>query len=399
MNRLTSRPAAVSAVVLLAACVASGQPTSPPSSFPSPAPSSSAGPTGPFVGSVPPTTGPSSSPITSGSPSQPSTNPAPWVTIDALPDIAGNLASVTIHAGGLLVGGRVGEAPGILSFDGSDWSAADVPSTGGQVTGIAGRDDGGFVAVGYDFDVDGSNGFIWASDDGATWRSVLAIAGGAAYSVAVDGRTIVVAGDAINPEASTPTAAVWTSTDMATWRRATIDLAGRASIRAVSSRPDGFAAVGVRLPGTTRDSAPLWLAPEPRTWVSTASDLGPKLATTDLERAGDQLVVGGGTNRPGEQKPFVATSRDGRDWTLYQLSDDEGYVSALTIADGSIVAGGVSADRLLLWHDPDGDRQVIELEATGAAVDDLAWDPALGLVAVGARDGRIALWQVDQVVP
>jgi hypothetical protein len=343
-----------------------------------------------------PSADPSVSPSTPPALPSLSPSPEPSIFIGDLPDADGSLTAIDIHAGTIIVAGQSDGAPVVLRSKDGRWSPATTPRVDGQLSGLARLDDGRVIAIGFDLDVDGSTGYIWVSqDDGVTWSPVLEIDGGAAYDVIVGGGTIVVAGDAGNPETANPKAAIWTSSDAATWRRARLDLADSASLRASTAWSGGFAAVGARLPGTTRDSAPLWLASTPSDWAATVSDLSPKLATTQVWSIGDRLAVGGGTNRPGEQYPFVATSADGRDWTHYQLSDAEGYVSAMTDARGTLVAAGVSADRLLVWPDSVAATGTIELEASGASVADISWDAALGLVAVGSRDGRIALWQVE----
>ena len=53
---------------------------------------------------------------------------------------------------------------------------------------------------------------------------------------------------------------------------------------------------------------------------------------------------------------------------------------------------GVDADRLTLWSLRDGAWEAETFEPTGASISALSWDADLGLLGVGSRDGRQAVW-------
>jgi hypothetical protein len=100
----------------------------------------------------------------------------------------------------------------------------------------------------------------------------------------------------------------------------------------------------------------------------------------------------GASGKSGDQHPFVALSSDGRAWQRTNLSDEEGYASAVVVANERLVVAGVDYDRLTLWSSNDGTWNPATYEPSGAAISALMWDAELGLVAVGARDGSQATW-------
>jgi hypothetical protein len=277
----------------------------------------------------------------------------------------------------------------IVVFDGSSWSAADIPGSPGQVTGIT-RIGNGLVAVGNGLP-DLRQGFIWGSDDGRTWHVVEMIENAAIYGLVTGDGVAVAVGARLDAEMNA-TAAAWFSSEGATWEAARVAAPAGSSMGTVASMPDGFMATGDRPLGMAR---PVWSAtarPLGASWASLDNDLSDQLLPGDLVHSSAGMALAGATGRSGDQHPFVAFSADGGRWDLHRLSEAEGYASAVAEVNGSPVVAGVDADRLTLWS-RNGDAWVAEIiEATGAGISALAWHDRWGLVAVGTRDGRHSVW-------
>ena len=104
----------------------------------------------------------------------------------------------------------------------------------------------------------------------------------------------------------------------------------------------------------------------------------------------------GASGKSGDQHPFVALSTDGNAWQQTNFSEvDEGYASAAAIANGRLVVAGVDADRLTLWTLRDSTWDADTYDPSGASISALAWDADPGLLGVGSRDGRQAVWLFD----
>lgn len=386
MRRRRPRTGVPLAAALLAAvavgCSAPGGPTP-----------SSPGTTGPSAtgSAMSPTAGPS---IT-GVPTAEVTPQAD--AIEAVSPTDGSLSALWVGPDVVLAGGAVGAAvqPTILRFAGGAWTNVDVPvewqGVPGQVMGIA-EVGGTFFAVGNELP-DKRRGFVWFSvDDGATWELSLAVENAALYDIAASGSTVVVVGAHLDAENS-PTAAAWSSPNRESWLEAEIESASGQAIGSVTATTGGFAAVGT---GATTSASDLtaWRTTDGATWTATQPDLPPLQLPTGLVEGPDgRLTMSGASGKSGDpQLPFVARSADGAAWERTLLSEEEGYASAIEVADAALVVAGVDADRLTIWTEQAADWQPEVIEQTGAAINELAWDPLVGLVAVGSKDGHYAVW-------
>jgi hypothetical protein len=86
------------------------------------------------------------------------------------------------------------------------------------------------------------------------------------------------------------------------------------------------------------------------------------------------------------------STRIGQEWDHTNLSTDEGYCSAVAVADERLVVAGVDADRLTLWSLRNGDWRADPYEQSGASISALHGTMRWGLVAVGGRDWMHAVW-------
>jgi hypothetical protein len=297
-------------------------------------------------------------------------------------------SSVAVDGDTIVAGGFAGPGfvPTILVFADGEWSVAEVPDATGQVAGIVRYADG-WIAVGNGLP-DTRTGFIWVSSDGREWRSVRTIDDAALYDVATGTGTIVAVGALLDVE-MTATAAAWSSTDGSTWQRAKVAGAARTPMGPVASTSTGYAAAGDRPLGQPR---PFWSASQPSSWASIRNDLNDQSLPADLVAWRDGLALVGASGKSGDQHPFVALSSGGAAWERTLLSDEEGYASAVVVANDRLLVAGVDADRLVLWSLEGGSWTSTTLAAEGASISALAWDPDLGLIAVGARDGALAAW-------
>jgi hypothetical protein len=323
---------------------------------------------------------------------QPTSSPTPAVdAVDAVPTTEGVLNAIWMGDGRVIVGGFAGPifTATILVFDGTSWSAANVPEAPGQVTGIAKLGDR-LIAVGNGLP-DIPNGFIWESTNGQTWRTVQTIENAALYDVVSGDGVIVTAGARLDAEMNA-TATAWASTDGTTWEQAAVADGAGTAIGSVTLSSEGFVATGDRPLGKAR---PLWAATDATSWVAQANDLNDQLLPTDLVQGTDTLALVGASGKSGDQHPFVALSTDGQHWERTNLSTDEGYASAVAAANDRLVVAGVDADRLTLWAMRAGSWKAVAIEESGASISALAWDSDRGLVAVGARDGRHATWVIE----
>jgi hypothetical protein len=306
----------------------------------------------------------------------------------AVPASEGVLNAIVAADGMIVAGGFEGPVftSTILAFDGSSWSVADVPDAPGQVAGIARLGDR-WIAVGNGLP-DIRSGFIWSSMDGRSWQPVQTIDDAALYDVVASEGVVVAVGAGLDAEMNA-TAAAWTSTDGTTWERATVEGPDKASMGSVTTTPAGFVATGDRPLG---DARPIWEAETGTSWTSLQNDLTDQLIPTDIVTWGDQYALVGASGKSGDQHPFVALSSDGQAWKRTNLSNEEGYASAVVVADERLVVAGVDYDRLTLWS-LNGDAWMpATYEPSGASISALMWDAELGLVAVGARDGSHATW-------
>jgi hypothetical protein len=367
------RPALmIAAAAIMSACATSSSPdagSGAPSSSGAPVPSASGPP-------------PETSPSAAGS----SASPA-----DAFVDVPASEGvpnAISAADGMIVVDGFSGPVftSTILAFDGSSWSVADVPDAPGQVAGIARLGDR-WIAVGNGLP-DIRNGFIWSSADGRSWEPVQTVEDAALYDVIAGEGVVVAVGADLDAEMNA-TAAAWSSTDGATWQRATVAGPDKASMGSVATTPDGFIATGDRRLGESR---PIWVAMTATSWEALDNDLTDQLLPTDIVAWGDQYALVGASGKSGDQHPFVALSSDGQVWKRTNLSDEEGYASAVAVANERLMVAGIDYDRLTLWSLNDGAWKADTYEPSGASISALMWDSELGLVAVGARGGSQATW-------
>jgi hypothetical protein len=364
-------------VVIAAAAFMSACSTSSSPGDGSAAPSSSGAPLPSASGSTPAT-----SPSAAGSPASPA---------DAFVDVPaseGVLNAISAADGTIVVGGFSGPVftSTILVFDGRSWSVADVPDAPGQVAGIARLADR-WIAVGNGLP-DIRSGFIWSSADGRAWEPVQTIEDAALYDLVAGDGAVIAVGAGLDAEMNA-TAAAWSSTDGTTWERATVEGPDKASMGSVATTPGGFIATGDRRLG---DSRPIWISTTGTSWKALDNDLTDQLLPTDIVAWGDQYALVGASGKSGDQHPFVALSTDGQAWKRTNLSNEEGYASAVAVANERLVVAGVDYDRLTLWSLDGGAWNPATYEPSGASISALMWDAELGIVAVGARDGSHATW-------
>jgi hypothetical protein len=350
-------------------------------------------PASPTDGSVAPSTTGVLLPSASGAPpgTRPSTASSPASPADAfldLPASEGVLNAISISDGTIVAGGFAGPifSATILTFDGGSWSAAEVPDEPGQVTGIAKLADR-WIAVG-NGQPDNRNGFIWESADGRVWHTQQTMKDAAFYDVIAGDGVVVAAGADLDAEMNAA-AAAWSSTDGVTWERATVAGSDGASMGSIATTPEGFVATGDRPLGGPR---PLWVATNATPWEALKHDLNDQLLPTDIVAWRKQYALVGASGKSGDQHPFVAISSDGQAWKRTNLSEAEGYASAVAVASEQLVVAGVDADRLTVWSLSDSVWEAETYEPSGASISALMWDSGLGLMAVGARDGRHAVW-------
>jgi hypothetical protein len=254
------------------------------------------------------------------------------------------------------------------------------------VAGIA-RVGDRWIAVGNQLP-DIRTGFIWGSADGHAWETVQTIKDAALYDVVAGDGVVVAVGAELDAEMNA-TAAAWSSTDGTTWERATVAGPDKASMGSVATTSDGFIATGDRRLGESR---PIWVATTATSWEALDNDLTDQLLPSDIVGWDDQFALVGATGKSGDQHPFVALSSDGRAWQRTNLSNEEGYASAVAVANERLVVAGVDYDRLTLWSSNAGAWKPATYEPSGAAISALMWDSELGLLGVGARDGSQATW-------
>lgn len=337
----------------------------------------------------------SGAPLSSGSGSTPATSPSaagsPASPADAFVDVPaseGVLNAISAADGMIVAGGFSGPVftSTILAFDGSSWSVADAPDAPGQVAGIARLGDR-WIAVGNGLP-DIRSGSIWSSANGRAWEPVQTIEDAALYDVIAGDGVVIAVGAGLDAEMNA-TAAAWSSTDGTTWERATVEGPDKASMGSVATTPDGFIATGDRRLG---DARPIWISTTGSSWKALDNDLTDQLLPTDIVAWGDQYALVGASGKSGDQHPFVALSTDGQAWKRTNLSNEEGYASAVAVANERLVVAGVDYDRLTVWSQDGGAWSPARYEPSGASISALMWDADLGLVAVGARDGSHATW-------
>lgn len=287
----------------------------------------------------------------------------PAATLRALPAAGGRgdtMRAVAAGPGGLLV--AVGESstdrvPRAWRYAAGRWAAVPGPSAGttdqGGMTGIA-AGPAGFVAVGWFAPRSTAaptraerHAATWTSTDGTGWilqatpdlgelSDVAARPGGGFVATGVDWKTDPDSGDGV----------VLTSANGRTWTRlhtAGLDGPGPTSLRRLLLTGSGAIAIGTRLDGSVT-RAGIWSSPDLASWNETAPLPGPGAATAGasaLSRTatGALLVVGGTAALDGTPTPLVWTGSPGA-VRLRVLRAPAGIVNAVIATGGRLVAVG-----------------------------------------------------------
>jgi len=278
--------------------------------------------------------------------------------------------SATAQSGGEQIAvGSANGYPAIWRRTGSTWSLVTQP---GQFSaqlpagkGLASLTDvvhgpSGWLAV-------GSN-LILTSPDGVTWHA----AGGTAALAAADFLAAaagpagyVVVGEQMTHTGSVPVS-VWFPADLSGPRMAS-GTGHPGQMLAVTATASGFAAVG------TADRQPaLWVSRDGKTW--TLTDLSPAGSVLRQVAALGNRIVVTGTNAAGA--PLVLLSADGgTTWHVTELprAGRPVTVTALTAGPHGFTAAGVTGTA--------GDEQFTEWRSADGA----AWTPAAAGAAAGTR--------------
>ena len=258
--------------------------------------------------------------------------------------------------------------------------------------------NGRYVAVGYAAGAE-SGEFLgpaaWISDDGLTWTQTMDPADfpgtpstGAPrmLRIAVNGGTIVVAGEAPGPiedDVSSPVAAFWRSSDGLTWQRVpdrpefaigVTPFADRwvTGLFDLAAGGPGFVAVGA----TRSDGATIWTSTDGLDWRRTAT-LG-EATVSGIYRGGPGMVATGFTGGP-NSSDLAWTSSDGIAWSPANVPPDAlpqpGFER--TINEEGVVAvvpapwGFVGAGTLVC---PDA---LVPCPAAWTAADGIRWDESM----------------------
>lgn len=336
---------------------------------------------------------PASAPATATASESPPATPttAPIEAFRAIPRTEGTLNALEIGTDTITVGGFSGPTfnASIQVFTDGAWTTAAVPQSAGQVTGIVAFGDR-LIAVGNTLP-ETRTGFIWGSADGREWQVLHTIADAALHDVIVGGDTLVAVGARLHAEMNA-TASAWTSTDGGSWTLAKVAGASNAAMGAITTTPDGFAAIGDRRLGEPR---PVWTATAPASWSAPANDLNDQLLPIDIAQSPGGHAIVGASGRSGDQHPFVALSADAKRWDRTDFSPEEGYASAITLVDDRLVVAGIDADRLVLWWQDGDGWQAQPHDPMGATINALMSHEDWGLIGVGSKDGAHAVWVFD----
>jgi hypothetical protein len=206
---------------------------------------------------------------------------------------------------------------------------------------------GGFVAGGYRDDPAAATAAaaVWRTDDGLAWRMDAptgAFAGGRILGVAARGDVLVAVGSTADP--SYGPAGAWVNTD-GTWRRATIDDAG-GLMRAVTTTPDGFIAVGQ---AADDDGAKAWRSPDGAWWTAVPDqpafhhDASPvRMESVAADDRG--LVAGGWRSDAANGSAAAWSSPDGVAWTEadWVPAFSGGQIPGIALATDAVIGVGRS---------------------------------------------------------
>ncbi len=254
--------------------------------------------------------------------------------------------------------------PRAWRYQGGTWSELPGPNAQsaqrGEMNGVAASAKAGLVAVGWvapraDQQVAPAarRPAIWTSTDGSAWNLLPAPAGGSGrlgeltdVAVRADGG-FVAAGTDWDTDTTAGDGAVLTSSDGKTWQRVTVrglDGPGPSTLRRLLTGPAAeITAVGTRLDGSASRSV-VWSSPDAQNWsvVATLGSAGAALGSAwGLTRMGDGLVVTGfGALPDGTRKPLLWSGRTPESIRPITTDGAAGSMYAAIVVDGSLTAIG-----------------------------------------------------------
>ena len=289
---------------------------------------------------------------------------------------------VRVGAGGL--GGRVGATALILGL-------------GMSVAGCAGGSSAPASPPSQ-----AASGAPVASAGSLAWRQVgdtASLPGGAILAIARSDQTIVAVGTAAQEMAG-----AWTSSDGESWAAVgAADAFSGFQIQAITSRSEGFIAVGFRTIGAAEGgSFAAWTSPDGKAW-SLTSDAKQGLEPTGLVGGGPGLVAVGSTLTDvgsGTYAARVVTSSDGTNWTLLasRPAFEKSRMSGIAKGGPGFVAVGSTSGtipaRAVVWTSSDGvtwDRVPDSPVFADSLMLAVTAGPA-GLLAVGSGANGAAAW-------
>ena len=326
--------------------------------------------------------GASSAASGASAPSGPSTAPTPEPTTHVLGLDWGKADVVDAPPGNATATTPPYENPGSLGhpqhYQGGQADLLDVTST-----------THGLVAVGFlDRDISAD---AWLSADGRTWARIVDFpsAEGSQAVAVTDGPHGIVA---VGHEGTH--AAAWRSDDGRTWEPATDGPALHADMQiqmtAVTSTPDGYAAVGYLGSLAGPIEARFWWSPDGRDWTlaGDGADVAASRATAVVAGPDGGFVAVGATGDARDADGSADwTSPDGQTWSRATIGAlREGVMRAVTSAPGvGFVAVGsdASSTRAMVWRSSDGRTwdvapDAASLDNFGLKIEmhDVAWDGA-----------------------
>jgi hypothetical protein len=219
------------------------------------------------------------------------------------------------------------------SSNGIDWTRvpdddAVFGGSGSQAMFGVAASESGLVAVGYDASGGDADAAVWTSSDGTSWTRVAhdeSVFGGAddqdMLSITAGGPGFVAVGD--DYASGESDGAVWTSPDGVTWKRVTGAALGGVDtqiIESVAAAGSDLVAVGYEYSGSDWDGV-VWMSSDGASWTR-AADPGSALAGSNNEAllgvtaGGSGLIAVGYDDANSDWDTRVWTSVDGSDWTL-----------------------------------------------------------------------------------
>ncbi len=296
------------------------------------------------------------------------------------------VVSIVEGGPGLVAVGRDGNDGALnaavwTSSNGIDWARVPDDDTvfggsGSQAMFGVAASESGLVAVGYDASGGDADAAVWTSSDGITWTRVThdeSVFGGAddqdMLSITAGGPGFVAVGD--DYASGESDGAVWTSPDGVTWKRVTGAALGGVDtqiIESVAAAGDDLVAVGYEYSGSDWDGV-VWTSSDGATWTR-AADPGSVLAGSNNEAllgvtaGGPGLIAVGYDDANGDWDTRVWTSADGSEWTLLPAdpavfggSGDQQIAKVVEGGPGFVAVGRESTGNgsdAIVWVSSDG---------------------------------------------